>query len=101
MAAPATVIGPVNLGNPNEITVLELAERVIALTDSRSSVTFRPLPADDPRRRKPDIGYANRMLAWQPQASLGKGLTLTAEYFRSRLTGRSEEQTSELQALMR
>src|SRR3546814_17172223 len=83
MAAPATVIGPVNLGNPNEITVLELAERVIALTDSRSSVTFRPLPADDPRRRKPDIGYANRMLAWKPQESLGKGLTLTRSEERS------------------
>ncbi|WP_119154884.1 UDP-glucuronic acid decarboxylase family protein [Caldimonas tepidiphila] len=77
--------GPVNLGNPQEHTVAELAERVLALTGSRSRIVRRPLPADDPKRRKPDIGQARRLLGWQPSVSLEDGLRETIAWFRERL----------------
>lgn len=77
--------GPVNLGNPDEHTVLELAERVLRLSGSRSKIVRRPLPADDPRRRKPDIGQATRLLGWQPQVALDEGLGATIAWFRARL----------------
>jgi UDP-glucuronate decarboxylase len=73
--------GPVNLGNPHECTMLELAERVIELTQSNSRIVFKPLPADDPRRRRPDISLARQHLGWQPRVSLEEGLTKTVEYF--------------------
>lgn len=75
--------GAVNLGNPNEITVRELADRVVEMTGTRSTVTFRPLPVDDPRRRRPDISVARRVLKWQPQVPLEEGLAHTVEHFRA------------------
>src|SRR5438105_5662672 len=73
---------PVNLGNPSETTVLELARLVIRLTGSQSEVEFRPLPADDPRRRCPDIARARSLLGWEPRIELEEGLVRTIEYFR-------------------
>jgi len=81
MAAPDTVTGPVNLGNPHEITILELAETIIRLTGSRSELVRRPLPADDPMQRCPDIALARRLLDWQPTVPLEDGLKRTIEYF--------------------
>ena len=73
--------GPVNLGNPQEITILELAEKIIELTGSNSKIAFKPLPKDDPIRRKPDIALAREKLNWEPQSSLEEGLQRTIEYF--------------------
>jgi UDP-glucuronate decarboxylase len=77
--------GPVNIGNPQEHTVLELAEIVLRLTESRSRIVRRPLPADDPQRRKPDITLARAKLGWQPRVALEDGLSRTAHYFRELL----------------
>ncbi len=77
--------GPVNLGNPQEITVLELAERVIQMTKSSSKIIRKPLPADDPTRRKPDITIAKTELNWEPEISLEEGLGRTIENFQQRL----------------
>ena len=74
--------GPVNIGNPEEHTVLDLAERVLRLTGSRSRIVHRPLPPDDPRRRKPDIGRAAAALGWTPRVGLEEGLERTIRYFR-------------------
>ncbi|MDR1120971.1 MAG: SDR family oxidoreductase [Dysgonamonadaceae bacterium] len=76
-----TVIGPVNIGNPNEFTMLELARKVIELTGSSSKITFRPLPMDDPKQRKPDISRAKSLLDWEPNVQLEEGLKKTIEYF--------------------
>ncbi len=75
--------GPVNLGNPDEFSILELARKVIAMTGSRSSIVFLPLPADDPQQRRPDISLAQKALHWEPTIRLEAGLTRTIEYFRS------------------
>jgi UDP-glucuronate decarboxylase len=75
------VTGPVNLGNPGEFTMLELAERVIALTGSSSAIAHLPLPVDDPRQRKPDIAVAEALLDWRPTVDLATGLERTVEYF--------------------
>ena len=77
--------GPVNLGNPQEMSVLDFAKLVISLTGSRSRIAFRPLPADDPQVRQPDIRLARRVLEWQPQVPLETGLRQTIAYFRDRL----------------
>ncbi|HYD63702.1 MAG TPA: UDP-glucuronic acid decarboxylase family protein [Noviherbaspirillum sp.] len=82
MRMPEEFSGPVNLGNPEEYTMLELAERVIALCKSRSTIVFRPLPADDPRQRRPDITLARNALGWVPKVGLADGLGRTIEYFR-------------------
>ena len=74
--------GPVNLGNPTEFTILELAERVLAATHSTSKLSFKPLPVDDPRQRKPDISLASSTLGWTPRVSLEDGLQETVAYFR-------------------
>jgi dTDP-glucose 4,6-dehydratase len=81
---------PVNIGNPNEFTVLELARRVVALTGSASPVEHQPLPEDDPKVRRPDITLARSALGWDPQVSLDEGLQLTIPYFRERI-GRTDE----------
>jgi UDP-glucuronate decarboxylase len=81
MESDDALIGPVNLGNPAEFTIRELAERVIALTGSRSQIENRPLPADDPRQRQPDIRLAYEKLGWAPKVELLEGLQLTASYF--------------------
>ncbi len=77
-----TITGPVNLGNPHEITVRELAERITALLDPESHVTYEPLPADDPRMRQPDITVASRTLGWEPRVPLAEGLARTVSWFR-------------------
>ena len=81
MATGDEVTGPVNLGNPHEIPVRELAHRIIGLTRSRSSIVYRPLPQDDPTQRCPDIGLARRLLDWQPTVALDDGLSRTIRYF--------------------
>ena len=81
MAAPHGVTGPMNLGNPSEITVKELAETIIELTGSRSRLVFHPLPEDDPQRRCPDIQLAKATLGWQPVIALQDGLIKTITYF--------------------
>jgi UDP-glucuronate decarboxylase len=84
------ITGPVNLGNPLEVEVVELAQRIIALTGSRSRIVSRPLPVDDPPRRKPDITRASTLLQWQPRVSLEIGLALTIADFERRLSRNSE-----------
>ena len=83
MASPRDVTGPVNLGNPVEFTIRELAEKVVALTGSRSRIEYRPLPANDPRQRQPDIALARSKLGWEPAVGLDEGLRRTIDYFRS------------------
>lgn len=78
-------VGPMNLGNPGEFTIRELAEHVIRLTGSASKIVSRPLPSDDPRQRQPDITLARRILDWEPTIQLEQGLEKTIEYFRARV----------------
>jgi UDP-glucuronate decarboxylase len=75
------VIGPMNIGNPNEFTILELAQKVIELTGSKSQIVYRPMPEDDPKQRKPDITQAKAVLGWEPKVQLEAGLKKTIEYF--------------------
>ncbi|MBR0797144.1 SDR family oxidoreductase [Bradyrhizobium jicamae] len=81
MDTPDEVTGPINLGNPTEFTIMELAELVIELTGSRSAIEFKPLPADDPRQRQPDITRARETLAWSPSVPLRDGLIKTIAHF--------------------
>ena len=74
---------PVNLGNPNEVTVLELAQTIVRLAGSDSKIEFRELPIDDPKQRRPDITRARRLIGWEPEVELEDGLSRTLEYFRS------------------
>jgi len=85
METPEGFTGPVNVGNPGEFTMLELAEMVIALTGSKSRLEFQPLPQDDPRQRKPDISLASEKLGWQPKVPLEEGIRRTIEYFKQLL----------------
>lgn len=82
------VTGPVNVGNPGEFTIRELAEKVIQLTGSKSKLVFKPLPQDDPRQRKPDITLAKKVLGWEPKVPLEEGLKKTIEYFDKLLAGK-------------
>ena len=75
------VVGPMNIGNPNEFTILELAQKVIELTGSKSEIVYRPMPEDDPKQRKPDITQAQAVLGWEPKIQLEAGLKKTIEYF--------------------
>jgi UDP-glucuronate decarboxylase len=86
MASPNELTGPINIGNPNEITMLELAEHVLTLSGSTAKLIFKPLPADDPRQRQPDISLAKKHLNWQPSVSLEDGLKETIAYFRRTLS---------------
>lgn len=81
MATSDEVTGPINLGNPGEFTMIELAENVVELTESKSQLVFEPLPADDPKQRKPDITLAKNKLGWEPTVPLREGLVKTIEYF--------------------
>jgi len=81
MNSPDDLTGPINLGNPEEITILELADKIIKLTASRSEIIFKPLPTDDPRQRKPDITLAKEKLGWSPWTSLEEGLGKSIAYF--------------------
>ncbi|HUR23868.1 MAG TPA: NAD-dependent epimerase/dehydratase family protein, partial [Acidimicrobiales bacterium] len=80
-------VGPVNVGNPNEFTVLELAEKVLALTGSSSELQFDPRPVDDPAQRQPDLTLARSVLGWEPEITLDEGLARTTEFF-AQVTGR-------------
>jgi UDP-glucuronate decarboxylase len=82
----SSVTGPVNLGNPREMTVLDIARLVVEMTGGKSEIEFRALPSDDPRRRKPDIRLARERLGWEPKVSLEEGLRSTIDYFRDRLS---------------
>ncbi|MDQ3558699.1 MAG: SDR family oxidoreductase [Pseudomonadota bacterium] len=86
MAAPRDFTGPVNLGNPDEFTIRELAEQVIDATGSRSKLVFRPLPVDDPRQRCPDISLARERFGWEPGVKLKEGLARTAAFFEQELS---------------
>ena len=81
MDSPAEITGPMNLGNPAEMTIRELAEAVIAKTGSRSKLVFEPLPSDDPMQRQPDIAFARRTIGWEPKVALSEGLDATIAYF--------------------
>jgi len=83
MATSDDFTGPVNLGNPEEFTILELARKVIANTGSKSEIVFKPLPSDDPVQRQPDISLAKQMLQWEPVVALNEGLRRTISYFRA------------------
>jgi UDP-glucuronate decarboxylase len=83
MHTPDNVTGPVNLGNPGEFTVRELAETIIRITGSKSNIVYRPLPQDDPVRRKPDVSLARGLLDWTPEIALEEGLRRTIDYFRN------------------
>ena len=81
METPPEVTGPINIGNPNEFTILELLKLVIAMTATKSKIKFEPLPSDDPRQRQPDISKAKAILGWEPKAELREGLAKTIDYF--------------------
>ncbi len=85
MNSEAAFMGPVNLGNPDEYSMLQLAEKILALSNSSSSLVYKPLPEDDPKRRKPDITLAKKILSWEPTILLEEGLKKTIENFRARL----------------
>jgi len=88
MDAEADCVGPINIGNPGEFTIRELAEHVIRLTGSRSTLSFADLPSDDPVQRKPDIERARDLLGWTPTIRLEEGLVRTIAYFDALLSGR-------------
>jgi UDP-glucuronate decarboxylase len=91
MDSPDDLTGPVNLGNPSEFTIRQLAEKVVALTGSRSKIESRPLPADDPKQRQPDIALARSALKWAPRTQLDEGLKKTIAYFDATLAEIPEE----------
>jgi len=82
MASPVEVTGPINMGNPSEFTIRELAETVLRMVGGKSKLVFKPLPSDDPRQRKPDITLAKSTLGWEPQIKLEAGLDMTIDYFK-------------------
>jgi UDP-glucuronate decarboxylase len=86
MESPADVPGPINLGNPGEFTILELAEKVLSMTGSKSHLVRKPLPVDDPKQRQPDISKAKSLLNWAPTVELDEGLERTIAYFRALLS---------------
>lgn len=94
MHSPDEFTGPVNLGNPHETSILELAHTIIDLTKTRSKIVFKPLPSDDPRRRMPDITLAKEILNWEPKVELKIGLQKTIDYFRNLLFGENKESKS-------
>lgn len=91
MATEDEFIGPVNIGNPGEFTILQLAEKIIELTGSRSKIVYIPLPSDDPMQRKPDISLAQEKLGWQPKIGLDEGLRKTIAYFDDLLSSGDSE----------
>jgi len=82
MNTPDEITGPVNIGNPTEFSIIELAENILKLTGSKSIIKFLPLPQDDPRQRKPDVSLAKKILNWEPATKLNEGLVKTIEYFK-------------------
>ncbi len=90
MNTPETVTGPINLGNPAEFTILEAAEMILRLTSSKSKIIYKPLPENDPVKRRPDIRKANQILNWNPVIPLDEGLVKTIEYFRELISAQSK-----------
>jgi UDP-glucuronate decarboxylase len=82
MNSPGEFTGPVNLGNPSEFTMTQLAQEIISITASQSKISFHPLPCDDPKQRKPDIALAQSVLNWKPSVCLRDGLVQTVAYFK-------------------
>jgi len=97
MDSPKEFTGPVNLGNPGEFTVAQLAEMVLEMTGSKSEIINKPLPADDPRQRQPDISLANKALGWEPKVQLVEGLGRTIDYFRE-VTGTGKPPVSSIKS---
>jgi UDP-glucuronate decarboxylase len=95
MATPDDFTGPINIGNPGEFTMLDLAEEVLRLTGSGSKISFKPLPSDDPKQRQPDIGLARSILDWLPKVGLEAGLTETIRYFRTRFELQRKEHSAD------
>ncbi len=85
MDSDDSVTGPVNMGNPGEFTMLELAQKVIELTGTTSKLVFKPLPGDDPKQRRPDISLAKKLFAWEPEVALEEGLKRTIAYFKTQI----------------
>ncbi|MPN26104.1 GDP-L-fucose synthase [bioreactor metagenome] len=85
MNTEESFIGPINIGNPNEFTIKELAELVVELTGSKSKFVYMPLPSDDPKQRQPDISLAKAKLSWEPTVQLREGLIKTIEYFKTKI----------------
>lgn len=85
MASPSGVTGPINIGNPREFSILDLAKKVVAITGSKSELIQKPIPQDDPKQRRPDITRAQEVLGWEPKLSLDQGLARTTDFFRERL----------------
>ena len=83
MSSDDDFLGPVNIGNPNEFSILSLAEKVVSKTNSKSKIVFKRLPKDDPRQRQPDISLAKSQLGWEPRTNLDDGLSLTIDYFKN------------------
>ena len=100
MNTPDKITGPINCGNPNEFTIRDLAERVIAMTGSRSRIVHRPLPQDDPRQRRPDISQAQELLNWRPAVMLTEGLQRTISYF-EKLQSKNEKRAREGRSIAR
>jgi UDP-glucuronate decarboxylase len=98
MATKDELTGPINIGNPVEFTIRDLATQVLQLTGSNSRLVFEPLPMDDPRQRQPDIALARQVLRWEPKIQLAEGLERTIEHFREQLL---TQQIAELAALAR
>jgi UDP-glucuronate decarboxylase len=97
MESPASVTGPVNLGNPHEMSVEAIAHEVLDCTNSKSTLEFKPLPVDDPKRRKPMIAAAEQLLGWQPRIPLRKGLEATIAYFALEIAGREPDRAEKAQ----
>jgi len=93
MSTEDDFLGPINLGNPNEVSVRDLAEQIIAMTGSRSPLVFKPLPADDPKQRQPDICLAREKLGWEPKVELRDGLKRTIDYFKGTSNNRRSWQS--------
>jgi UDP-glucuronate decarboxylase len=89
MATPDATTGPINIGNPDEFTILQLASQVVDMTGTRSKIVHRPMPQDDPRQRRPDISKAHEVLNWSPRTALKEGLRRTIDYFDELLRDRS------------
>jgi UDP-glucuronate decarboxylase len=96
MESPPSVTGPINLGNPHEMTIEAIAHEVLACTNSNSMLRFEPLPADDPKRRRPAIEAAKQALGWHPRVSLRKGLEMTVAYFALRAATRAADAPAEI-----
>jgi UDP-glucuronate decarboxylase len=90
MQSPDSVTGPINMGNPVESTIAELAEKIIHLTGSKSKIISEPLPSDDPKQRRPDITQAKKLLDWEPTIPIDAGLVKTIQYFENLLTSNAD-----------